>query len=94
MNSSYLCILLCLSGLQPNSDIREKLGWALVCVSLITVSGNFAKLIYVKARTLARKIINNRTKIYLSQQEEIIKMNDNKQTEKTMIVENLEYSDF
>jgi hypothetical protein len=54
MNSSYLCIYLSLSGLQPTFDLREILGWALVCVSLFTVFVNFAKLIYVKGRALVR----------------------------------------
>jgi hypothetical protein len=61
MNSSYLCIYLALSGLQATSEIREKLGWALVCVSLITVFINFAKLIFVKVRALAKYLTRKRT---------------------------------
>jgi hypothetical protein len=60
MNSSHLCILLSLSGLQPVSEVRDQLGWGLVCVSLLTVFANFAKLIYIKGSRVLRLIIQKR----------------------------------
>jgi hypothetical protein len=58
MNSIYLCILLTLSGLHPTSEVSEKLGWGLVCVTLITVLANILKLIIEKGRIIARKYMN------------------------------------
>ena len=50
-----------MSGLQPIAEKREELGWSLVSVSLITVFVNFAKLIFVKVRTLAKHFTKNKT---------------------------------
>lgn len=57
MNSFYLYILLSLSGQETSAEIREKKAWCLVCISLITVGVNFAKLAYVKGAKIKKNFL-------------------------------------
>jgi hypothetical protein len=58
MNSSYLLILLSLSGQETVAEIKEQMGWSLVCISLLTVFINLLKLIQVNGKKILRVFIN------------------------------------